>query len=195
MALERLFDGLMGPSWPWNGAMLAILGVKLAFLGAGLAVLGANLAVLGANLVVLGANLAILAANLAILGANVAVLGANLAALGANLHDSQQLAKTLIFHWFLQVFRKVEASPGRQVGPGTAFGEHFGRQVGPGTAFWEHLGRQVGPGTEFWEPDGVLVALERRFRSQKTSPSSARPEAPRGIFCIYIYIYIYYIHR
>ena len=50
MALERPFDGLMGPSWPWNGATLAILGVKLAFLGADLAVLSANLAVLSANL-------------------------------------------------------------------------------------------------------------------------------------------------
>ena len=72
MALERPFDGLMGPSWPWNGATLAILGVKLAFLGADLAVLSANLAVLGANLAVLGANLAVLGANLAVLGVNLA---------------------------------------------------------------------------------------------------------------------------
>ena len=73
MALERLFDGLMGPSWPWNGAKLAILGVKLAVLGADLAVWSANLA----------------------------VLSANLAVLNANLRDSQQITKTLIFHRFL----------------------------------------------------------------------------------------------
>ena len=29
-ALEWSFDGLMGPSWPWNGAKLAILCAKLA---------------------------------------------------------------------------------------------------------------------------------------------------------------------
>ena len=71
-----------------------------------------------------GDNLAILGVNLALLGANSAAMGTNLAVLGVNLRDSQQIAKTLIFNRFFQLFRNVEASLGPQVGPGTAFWEH-----------------------------------------------------------------------
>ena len=50
--------------------------------------------------------------------------------------DSQQIAKTSIFHLFFYVFRTFDISLGRQVGPRTAFKVARWRQVATGSASW-----------------------------------------------------------